>query len=382
MTDQQKTMNPVKRGACIAKNAVAVTFNNQNSILLSMYFKMSGVFCLLHDNRIFAFQKNSSSSQPPSTLGDVQNLILNLLTTAKYRAMGFLYTGFHLANNSTFALIIVLSVRNNFFTVPTKGDIALLVVIGAELLYDVLSFTHQYWILQRLQIYVGLVLYVIYFTLLHLIGKTPKVQAKLHVTEPDINTAFWVLCIRFAAFILEILVDIAIDAALHNDLLRLCREEDSLTVENGERLNGAHACDVEKQAVFSHTCTDDDEVDEGKQMISTWSHLKEYMQLGSRNSVEIPPGIKYIGSIFAWGPYSVFNLNVWKSKPFSKIFLFGLCTFPLVIAGLFAIVLLVLFIAAFLLIFVITLCYCVPTCNYKPLRLILRTKIWKELLHF
>jgi len=304
-------------------DSAVVTFNNQNSILMTMYVRMSGILCLLHDNRIFAFRNGDGTDSAAAE----QTLILSLLTTAKFRVMGFLYSGYHLVDNTLFLLIIVMSIVNNGFRIPEHYDMALFAAIGVEGFYDVMLYTHRYWILQRLSIYIGLVLYVAYFVIVGLItcGKPCG-----WVVDPDHHisiTVVWIaLGIRFGAFILEELVDITIDIQLHNDLLKLQHERNERRAGNPGI--GAGSEDDGGEPPGENGAGNDREelVVENQRREPCWSRVRRYLNVSK--AVGMPEGVEYIGSVFAWGQKSVFDKNVWKRTQFSQLVSFSLCFLP------------------------------------------------------
>jgi len=162
-------------------------------------------------------KEQKSSDDAVASSSSEQNMMLNLLTTPKYRAMSALYIIFRMCDNSTFLLIIILSLMNLIagnepqIIWPQGTDLALLLTIGLEVFYDVLLYTHQYWFLQRLSIHIGLTLFAIYGIIVTIKQYSPS----------DFTLVFRVLIVRFVAFCFEELVDIAIDGELHNDLLEL-----------------------------------------------------------------------------------------------------------------------------------------------------------------
>lgn len=114
--------------------------------------------------------------------------------------------------------IIVLTVlHHGHITYPDRGQIAVFSAIGVELFYDVLLFTSKFWFLERLSPYVGLGLYMLYFTILYIL------QSPLYV--------WCVLWVRLAAFVIEESVDIAIDLEMHNDLIHICGNRPSQAEE-------------------------------------------------------------------------------------------------------------------------------------------------------
>ena len=65
-------------------------------------------------------------------------------------------------------------------------------------------------------------------------------------------------------------------------------------------------------------------------------YLKYYLSV-SNNPIKMPTQIEYIGSVFAWGSASVFDVDVWNPKQIHPKWVLLLCTLP----GLFAIAVLV-----------------------------------------
>jgi len=157
-------------------------------------------------------------------------LILGLLTTARYRAMKFLYSGYHLIDNSSFLFLIVMSFYNWSITWSMSSrEKGVFTAIGVEAFYDIMVYTHRYWILQRLSFCIGLLLYSIYFTLLTSMHLYPDNNPEGF--EPKI--ALIALGVRFGAFLFEKLVDVAIDIQLHNDLIKLNRLVNTVTTNYG-----------------------------------------------------------------------------------------------------------------------------------------------------
>lgn len=195
-------------------NHAFVTFNNQNTVLMTMV--VPELLCFLHDNRIFAFATDGIAQDCLSEASaGVQNMILSILTTPKYRAMSSMYLIFRLLDNLTFLLIIVLSLMKLEFKFPTLAELALFSAIGIEIFYDIMLYTHKYWILNRLSVYIGLVLYMAYAGIIFWKKNSGAYN------EEQLQLVVVVLSIRFVVFVLEELVDIAIDGELHNDLLKL-----------------------------------------------------------------------------------------------------------------------------------------------------------------
>lgn len=124
------------RAASEAARRAFVTFNNQNSILLTLKIPERQLDYLLHDNRIFAFKNIHANSENQNT--EEQNLLLSMLTTPKYRAMNAMYILFHMLDNLLLLATIVLCFIYHQLITPTEYQMYLLSAIGLELFYDVL----------------------------------------------------------------------------------------------------------------------------------------------------------------------------------------------------------------------------------------------------
>ncbi len=338
-------------------NHAFVTFNNQNSVLMSMSVPIHELLCLLHDNRIFAFKRQASDDASSSS--NEQNVLLNLLTTPKYRAMSVMYIIFRLLDNINLLLIIVLSIMNVGFTIPTPAQAALLSTIGLEVFYDVMLYTHKYWILQRLSIYIGIVLYFVYAVTIA--WKNSNGGYTLH----ELHTVIVVLSIRFFSFIFEECVDIAIDGELHNDLLKLQNHGDQAKRVDSERNAG--------QTLERNTSS-----------LLSCSKFKSYIDVS--NTVKMPQNIDYKGSFFAWSAKSVFTKEVWTKKEFPRWRVYSLCLIPFIVAVILSLLLILLcLVAALIPVMLAYVLAAICHCECNPCRLKEKVKsnnFWKELTHF
>lgn len=95
---------------------------------------------------------------------------------------------------------------------------------------------NKYWILQRLSLFIGFILYIIYGTVIYI-----KYINDGFEKENDLQFVVGVVGGRFLSFIFEEMVDIAIDGQLHNDLLTLNinRQTDNTNtnIQNDEQAN-------------------------------------------------------------------------------------------------------------------------------------------------
>jgi len=124
-----------------------------------------------------------------------------------------IYFVFRLFDNSALVAIIVISLYNGILSSPTAADLALITAVGIESFYDIMINVNKYWVLHRLSFYIGIVLYVIYFSI---------VSYQFHhdeISSHQFNVIMGVLAFRLAAFLLEELTDIGIEFCIHNLLL-------------------------------------------------------------------------------------------------------------------------------------------------------------------
>jgi len=279
-----------------------VAFNNQISVILSMH--LGSLLCLLHDNRIYAFLIKNPQQPTDGSSSVEQNLLLNLLTTPKYRSLSAMYMAFRLMDNLSFLSIIVLSIINGALTQPTEANLALFSAIGLELFYNVILQTTKYWILERLSIYIGIVLYIIYGFVIALKNMNGE------YTPEDLQLVIGILGARFISFIFEEFVDIALDGALHNDLLILQKEADKTRQDKTDKGLYQIIEIGDEEAEAQNRGEDENQPCIQKQ--SMWDMVKNYFDVSL--IVKMPPDVQYVGSFFAWSPYSVFNENVWNKK--------------------------------------------------------------------
>jgi hypothetical protein len=326
------------------------------------------LLCLFHDNRIFAFEKKQASDDASSSSSE-QNVLLDLLTTPKYRAMSAMYIIFRLLDNISLLLIFVLSIMNNGFTIPTSAEWALFSAIGLEVFYDVMLYTHKYWTLQRLSIHIGIVLYCVYAVIV------AWKHSNGDYTPNELHTVIVVLSIRFFTFIIEECVDIAIDGELHNDLLKLQNRKDQETKDQETREHQETREDPERNV-------EQNEIDTSS--LLSRSKFKSYMDVS--NAVKMPQDVDYKGSFFAWGSKSVFTREVWTKDQFPRWLVYILCFLPFIVAFIILVLFIILCLVASLI--PVILAYVLAAiCHWTCDRKILKKKVkssnfFKELTHF
>lgn len=155
----------------------------------------------MHDNRIYYFLNLPKFK---ITKEEIQNCLLELVTTTKYRVLQLLYVIFRLTDNVLLLCLLIASITKQILTDVDKSNIAIFVVIGIELFYNVINFTTKIWILNRMSLLIVLLLYILYFLVFYL--------------QNFSSTLFYMLSIRFLSFLLETYVDFALDYEIHNDL--------------------------------------------------------------------------------------------------------------------------------------------------------------------
>lgn len=352
-----------------------VTFNNQDSVIMSMDVPKDELLCLLHDNRIFAFKRQASETTSSSS--DEQNVMLNLLTTPKYRIMSSMYIIFRLLDNTGLVLLIILSIMKWQLTIPSSAQMVLVSALGLEVVYDVMLFTHKFWILQRLSLFIGLSMYIFYAGLIYWnfsIGA---------YTSNDLQIVCYAVLVRFCAFLFEEFVDIAIDGQLHNDLLKL--KNPKIDVQNNEEQQDMQ--NSEEQPVLQNNelqpivQNNEDEPNASCCCSNFKKYIKSYIDVS--NSVMMPRNVHYEGSFFAWSPYSVFNENVWSNKQFPRPLIIFLCLIPASVAVLLIFLITLIFIIpALIILFFVSFCLliCNSTCTMRIL-LDSARKFFKELMH-
>jgi len=372
MKGNKESDNPHKATLQPSWTHAYVKFNNQNSILLATELNDSDrdLVGLLHGNRIYCFERTEHQYELYTSVE--QNIFLNLLTTPKYRSMSAMYMIFRLLDNLFLLTIIVLSIINGALTLPSATDLALISAIGLELIYHIIFQTSKYWFLERLSFYIGIVSYMIYISLV-----LWKYNTGEFIYE-DFSLVIMVIAARFIAFILEVCVDIAIDAELHNDLLKLQSNREQMNHESV-------AIDVELHNDLLKEQSNGEQMNhESNETTPLLRSFLSYYHVS--NQVKMPNGIIYKGSIFAWSPYSVFNTNVWEMERFPLWLVLCLCFLPFIITFILAILMVALFFTAAIMPGVIIYsilfcCYCQKNPNKLKEELV-GSNFWKELSHF
>ncbi len=306
----------------------AVTAINQNTV--PMVMRVQGISFVLHDNRIFAFSipENTEPDQENGILpatessSPEQTMILNILMTPGFRLLSFVYIVFRLLDNSTLIVIIISMILYGTFSMPSSTDVALLGTIGLEVFYDIMLNVNKYWSLQVLSLIIGLLLYIIYYSILLI------KHDRQELNEDQYHFILYAITFRLVAFLFEETVDIAVDCCLHNTLLyiqSMANQHSNTTFQqtssgNGNRsLSGStghpsltaplmttpspfqvgFGSHVSNNSQQMHTSTTSSIL---QGIVSEWEMLRI-------NRVNMPTDIVYLGSFSAWGTYSVFSYN-------------------------------------------------------------------------
>jgi len=187
-------------------------------------------FSLLHDNRIFHFSRNplnpseERKGYPNFRPKDAIGCLNNLLTMPKYRALFGLYSLFKITDYLIFIVFLFTTVEVVFGDLAAASYklIILLAVIGIELFYDVMGTLTKLWFIERLKFFIAIALYIVYTILF---------------VANEVSLWKWILlAIRFGAFILELILDIAIDMEIHNDIMEENSSYDFLRVYRTTKL--------------------------------------------------------------------------------------------------------------------------------------------------
>jgi len=183
-------LNPVQRGQHARGPLMSYTgrehqydsqatqpfFNNQNTIVM-VARSHRGYLMLMHETRVFFFEyvgvrdENDEAHGASMAIDNVMaddvnyadaaqhfiNLVLSMLTVRKYR----LLTSFYLLWTILNQIMLVMLFGLLFYSGETKkfmdvinDNIWIFVVLGIEIMYDVLEYTVKIWILNRVSVWI------------------------------------------------------------------------------------------------------------------------------------------------------------------------------------------------------------------------------------
>ena len=367
------------------------TFNNQNSIIMAARHRR-GYLMLMHETRIFFFEfcifcifsffyllfcpiyrlveivrqtlleaGRGNEAMPEAATYDeameqLTALFLTMLTTEKYRKLSSFYFIFRLTDNTMLLALVVgmlMGDGDNSLKGVFNRNIAVFGVLAVEFFYGVMEYTVRIWLLNRLALYIGFALYILYcmaFTYY-------RIWSPLVVI---------LLGIRFIAFISEVSVDYAIDKELENDLIEgkltkmvlLTEKIDSYVRENCMCLS-CNCCEDDEDETDDEDEEDDDNENkeepddfgdkvDGKELVvgsvltkkdaakaggsdaendSEFDEedLEDYLEHGitmnsemiemaNREGIDVllpmPAGWRFKGSLVAWSYHNSFTLEV------------------------------------------------------------------------
>jgi hypothetical protein len=191
-----------------------VRFNNQSSIILDRIGKevVEGAerkfILVMHQSRYYKFnvpqEKKDNRVAVEKQVQDLRESFLDLLTRRKYRILTCVYAVFRATDNVMLVLIILTAIVGSEVHFEDLHQAHVLGVFSVDIFNSYLEMETKFWLLHRIQPYIGLALYVTYASFLW----------DLLVEHPLIATLLIVRCI---AFLLELVVDYALDLEIHYD---------------------------------------------------------------------------------------------------------------------------------------------------------------------
>jgi len=151
-------------------------FNNQNTIVM-VARSHSGYLLLMHETRIFFFEfvgvrdesdeAHGASMAIDNVMADdvnyaeaaqhFTNLVLSMLTVRKYRLLTSFYLLWTILNQIMLVMLFGLlfySGESKKFMDVISDNFWIFVVLGIEIMYDVLEYTVKIWILNRVSVWI------------------------------------------------------------------------------------------------------------------------------------------------------------------------------------------------------------------------------------
>jgi len=186
------------------RDNIGIRHNNQTTVFLICQFEEG--YALLHDNRIFHFKTKDEEKNSILKIDDAILYLNDLLTTLKYRSILGLYLHLRLMDYAVllyFAYVLFTS----GFEIQKLG---LYLLIALEISYDVMDSLTKFWTVERVKLFIALGFYVLYF-------------AQFFYLFPFYEYVWnWGLLLgRFVAWALEVALDIALDAEIHDDIIQV-----------------------------------------------------------------------------------------------------------------------------------------------------------------
>eukprot|EP00004_Rigifila_ramosa_P027727 TRINITY_DN9133_c0_g1_i1.p1 TRINITY_DN9133_c0_g1~~TRINITY_DN9133_c0_g1_i1.p1 ORF type:complete len:500 (-),score=129.72 TRINITY_DN9133_c0_g1_i1:16-1515(-) len=235
-----------------------VLINNQTSVLIRRTFNR--FHTITHDNRVFYFRRKQRTAPaqgaPAATAGAtaaspllgggredsddpfddagyavIEAAFLRLLTTPKFRFFGLVFLCFQLFDNLMLIAILLSSLLDRPLDERIFEELALFVIVFADIYHTLLESTTKIWWLHRINMYLTLSVFGAYFAYLNFFSQSDSLYF--------FNL---MLFIRFGAFVLETLTDYYIDVEVHRCILgesqswlspKLTEEENPMVVVAG-----------------------------------------------------------------------------------------------------------------------------------------------------
>jgi len=140
----------------------------------------------------------------------VQEGLLELLTTPKYRYLSSIYLLFRLGDKAMLLALVYCTLTGYVWQEELQQSLEIITVLTAEAAYEVLEMGARFWFMNRILPVVGLGLYAAY----------ALVFWRIEEHSPDSFRSFvWLfLLIRLVSFVLELLADYCIDIEIHSDI--------------------------------------------------------------------------------------------------------------------------------------------------------------------
>ena len=195
-------------------------FNNQNSIFMATVTGDGSnyVIMMIHDTRIYYFQSNDmdlldNGEKLDQVIDEITDTLLHLLTTTKYRILNAFYVLFGMIDQLSLWSLVSMTFYNSHNGSTLFQDVIetywmVWLVLLIELLYTLMEYTVKIWILNRISVYIGIVLFILY----------ASAFAYHDIWDASGGWVEALFCLRAFAFIMEISVDFSLDLEVAVDL--------------------------------------------------------------------------------------------------------------------------------------------------------------------
>jgi hypothetical protein len=177
-------------------------YNNQSTVILDHISSDRTLILMMHQSRFYAF---IALPDIETQVSQLRESLLDLLTHRKYRILACVYAIFHATDNIMLVLIVLTSIMGKEFELEDMHQAHVLGIFSVDIFNTYLEMQTKFWLLHRIQPYIGFALYITYASVLFNVLKTHPILC-------------WLLVTRGVAFLLELVVDYAIDLEIHYDL--------------------------------------------------------------------------------------------------------------------------------------------------------------------